>query len=900
MGGIGLKSIDLYYGINLETHYDNFDMWFGYQRWQLRLRLVYLIAYVLPVCQGDVAMAMGDYAAAASYYAITTRFRVGRADLDAPAYRQAGYVQSERIPNVSMVYRPLNLDGDLPYSFDRDILLHVTDTTTISGDANNDPFWRLFQFGTMSNGKYYSDVADDLRTPTVTRFCKLRHGNALLEWADTLYRTDERASIARGRELYKAVLHLHGSSAPISPKWTNGVSINFAYLNHKENPARRSQKARARRGFTQIELDLNYYGVRRDFVPALRYRPLKDAADRFVTTAKAAQQDFLVYLGRVEDAIRDGIVTTNMLKKATLQGQIADEQTKIAEYGVMLAEQQVAQVEAAIEAKKAEIADHNDGWTALGDFVSGFADAVTSLPGGVTDYAKGGAMSAVGMGASSGGGTAAGGAATSALGASAGPMAAVAVYIYAGISSINAMEDAKAQRSAELQALKEVALPLAEANLTARQAEVTIANLQKQIAEADAELAAALIKFQANRTLNIEFWASLTTVVKRSMRRYLELGARFGWLAEQALEYEQDRAVGIVRFDYFPTKLQGVTGADLLQLDLAELEATRLASIKGTIPIKHTYSMVSDFPLQFAQLKKNGCCSFQTTELPFRYAYPGTYGYRVIAVSVAVKGVTGVVPVRGLLRNQGISQMSRVNGESHVSMRFPDAFPLSEFQLREDRAIYSLPDEALMSFEGSGVDTFWELTFPTLANPYGLDMVADIQLTFDVRASYSPSLYQKHLEAAPTTVNRFSLFAGHKFSSDSLAALQSTEPGAPTVVDLVFDLAQTGLSQHEANRTVKNLAIFFAAETPLTLPATFGPQGASSVTLPFVQSMALSSGPPWDNSQTPPPAIALNQFIGAPVEQSWVLTIDKSLAPAIDFSRISDVVLGVEYSADVV
>jgi hypothetical protein len=108
------------------------------------------------------------------------------------------------------------------------------------------------------------------------------------------------------------------------------------------------------------------------------------------------------------------------------------------------------------------------------------------------------------------------------------------------------------------------------------------------------------------------------------------------------------------------------------------------------------------------------------------------------------------------------------------------------------------------------------------------------------------------------------------------------------------------LSQHEANRTVKNLAIFFAAETPLTLPATFGPQGASSVTLPFVQSMALSSGPPWDNSQTPPPAIALNQFIGAPVEQSWVLTIDKSLAPAIDFSRISDVVLGVEYSADVV
>jgi hypothetical protein len=310
--------------------------------------------------------------------------------------------------------------------------------------------------------------------------------------------------------------------------------------------------------------------------------------------------------------------------------------------------------------------------------------------------------------------------------------------------------------------------------------------------------------------------------------------------------------------------------------------------------------MVSDFPLQLAQLRKTGRCSFQTTELPFRYAYPGTYGYRVIAVSVAIKGVTDAVPVRGLLRNQGVSMMSRADGESHVSVRFPDAFPLSEFRLRDDRAIYNLPDEALMSFEGSGVDTFWELTFPTLANPYGLDMIADIQLTFDVRASYSPNLYEQHLATAPTTVNRFTLFSARKFNPAGLAALRETGPNAPNVVEMAFDPAQAGLSQREHNRTVKNLVLFFASETPLTLQAAFGPQGASSVTVPFTNGMALSSGPPWDNSQTPQPATALNQFIGSPVEQSWALTVDKSAAPAIDFSRISDVVLGIEYSADLI
>jgi hypothetical protein len=384
------------------------------------------------------------------------------------------------------------------------------------------------------------------------------------------------------------------------------------------------------------------------------------------------------------------------------------------------------------------------------------------------------------------------------------------------------------------------------------------------------------------------------------MRRYLELGARFAWLAERALQYEQDRHVNIVRFDYFPRKLQGVTGADLLQLDLAELEAARLDGIKGMMPIKHTYSMMSDFPLQFVQLKQQGRCTFRTTELPFRQAYPGTYGYRVIGVSVAVKGIVGGIPARGLLRNRGISFVSRESGESHVSVRFPDALPLSEFQLREDMILYRVPDEALMSFEGSGVESFWELSFPPVANPYGLDGVADIELTFAVRASYSPRLYEQHLQTAPTSVRRFLFFSALKQSAASVAALQDMAQGAPTTVAVAFDPMQIGLPLHEANRVVTNLLLSFASERPLALPATFAPQGANPVTVAFSQNMALSNAAPWSDPQSPPPPAALNQFIGTPVEQSWVLTIDKTVSPGVDFSVVADVVLGMEYTADVV
>ena len=53
------------------------------------------------------------------------------------------------------------------------------------------------------------------------RLVQLRLGNVLLEWADALFRADDPSSTARARELYKAVLWLHGDDPAISPDWPN-------------------------------------------------------------------------------------------------------------------------------------------------------------------------------------------------------------------------------------------------------------------------------------------------------------------------------------------------------------------------------------------------------------------------------------------------------------------------------------------------------------------------------------------------------------------------------------------------------------------------------------------------------------------------------------------------------
>jgi len=47
-------------------------------------------------------------------------------------------------------------------------------------------------------------------------------------------------------------------------------------------------------------------------------------------------------------------------------------------------------------------------------------------------------------------------------------------------------------------------------------------------------------------------------------------------------------------------------------------------------------------------------------------------------------------------------------------------------------AIYRIPDESLMPFEGSGIDTLWFLELPAAANPDALESLADIYTSHSI------------------------------------------------------------------------------------------------------------------------------------------------------------------------
>ncbi len=906
------------------------------------LSLARLALFITPACLADLAAADGDHETANLLYAEATRFLVGATGLTDPP----GWVQNKaggyyHFPSLTSPMAPLGSHahwlayrrGGLPYTAD------------VSGDPH--PFDADVPSGLPVLA---TQLAGVLAHAVERKWLRLGHADALLGWADALYRTDLPADVERARELYKAVLFLHGISPGISPSWNDpaplgavgswqaalsdsvaqplsrntstlqlGRSIaelgrgappftpaarkpvfsaartpQFASLTTVSgNPKRVQQVQHAAKCLLQIRAGLNVYGLSDAHVPVLRYAPLKAAADRFTADAKLAQGELVAYVGKVEDALQATLVNAHLLAKAQLQADIAAEQQAVAAHHVELAKRQVEAIEGEIDATRAQLKEEKEFFNQAVTFLSGMKSSIDGLAkgGGVGEdlvsTGKSGLGSAAGFGNYEAAGTLSG------LSAGAGATAGFALFVYAGFSSMQAMGAMWDSLSDKIKDLENNILPLARAEVEQRERSVKIAQIERQIALSDAALAQQLIDFASTRFLDLDFWNQMVDLARRLLRRYLELATAHAWLAERALAYEQDQRIDIVALDYMPAPSMGIGGADKLRADLAELEANRIASAQGSVPITRMVSLAFEHPLSFAQLKATGRCVFPTEALTYRRAHPGTYGHRVRAVTVRALTASGVAQPQGLLANPGVSRVRQRHGGMKLALRAADALPVSGFRLRRDQGVFGLPGETLMSFEGSGIDTLWVLELPMAANPQGMGGLLDVELVFDLQAHYSAALHAADADAGPSPVQRALVISAAHHAPQALAALRQ-ESG---VVAFEFDLSGV-CPVAETQRRLRHLSVMVAGVTGMdgqaTLSSTQAPQ---SVTFALSDGLALSDLPPFAAGVTS--ASPLNTFADIDPAQAFVLTLDPAAFSAADFATTSDVVLAVEYAAQV-
>lgn len=853
--------------------------------WDLHDQLVSLIPHVmfllLPVCLGDVAAAQGDFVGALKQYARVAKEHLLRANL---------------LTNPPPDSLPTDLDlswfprtGDLPWSWT------VGDfAPTLWLDGTDYPYLNVFCEG---------------------HFIMLRLGAVYLTWADQLYRSDDEADVYRARELFKAIVAqytprgifggiplpkkphpvpsdlglpevnvLNLPSGTTSLPWPSQGDW-FRLLNNAlsgPNSAITAQETIAQIGITQIDAGLNYYGYSDLLVPTLRYEALVSTAKSFAALAKQAEEDWISFTNQAEAAQLNQIQARFAADIAAKRVDIEKQQVLAANDYVTQAQIQVKHVQDLITKKNKEINDHNSFCGQLSDFVGGIFSTVSKAPKGLTDY--------VGQDVSA---AYSGGEASSSAWAGLGATGAI---IGAGILmgvTLSSMADQANARTSDLNDLQNVQLTSANANLDAKLHEFAIAQLQQIIASLQAQATQEVYRFGLLRTLNAETWAYMAATIREILKRYLNLATQTAWLAERALSYEQDRDVRVIRFDYYQAGNRNLLGADALQSDLAQLEGERLAGFRETQPIKWTVSLSRDFPLAFGQLLTTGSCIFKTSSTPLELAYPGSFAHRIRAVEVVAFVPIGQVP-RGVLTNPGLSVIQEEElGNTHLLMRDFDAFFLSDFTLKDDMVIYALPSEGLLAFEGSGIDTFWELRLSPAVNSASLALLTDVMLTFRLNARFSDTRRAQLAEAAPK-ISRSMIFPAKEHFPDAFQQFISRGN------DLTFDITTDMLPVTETARTVTNVAVFFGGTNlPVItgqLSSTARPTGAKFKTDGGGLAHSNHLPPPAATVINPPPSTLDVMATGAP-DQQWTVSISAGANPHFDRATIGDVWLGIEYSA---
>lgn len=353
------------------------------------------------------------------------------------------------------------------------------------------------------------------------------------------------------------------------------------------------------------------------------------------------------------------------------------------------------------------------------------------------------------------------------------------------------------------------------------------------------------------------------------------------------MAYRLAAPIRVIRIGYFDPRMRDIGGVDRLALDMAELEALRLAAARVTVPLTLTYSLARDLPLAFGQLKATGACTFTLSDDALVSAHPGTFAHRVRAVDVRVDAPGTTAQMRGILTNSGFSLLRREPDGTRVPLlRFADAYPVSEFRVRTDLALHGLPGEHLLPFEGSAFSTTWTLELPRAANSVDLARVTDVRITLDVQAAYAVPLATA--PASPQPASRAVFVSALAVDAAALAKLRKpTDPSG----EIRFELDRLALP---TSAVISNLAIVLPGLDGGTFDATL--RFGTSAPAPFeiVDGLAMSNAGVLSDGN-PASARPLNAAVDGTPARTAVLTIDKGNDAAL-LAATRDVLLWVEYS----
>lgn len=294
-----------------------------------------------------------------------------------------------------------------------------------------------------------------------------------------------------------------------------------------------------------------------------------------------------------------------------------------------------------------------------------------------------------------------------------------------------------------------------------------IADQEAAIAQLQLSHAREELRFHQTKTTNLALYDWMTRVLLRDYRTLMQIAAATARMAQTAVVFERQEPVSIIVGDYWhvangPLQSPGLStnqrsfgllGAERLLTDLTKLDAFKLATDQRRQQLSKTISLARMIPTELVGFRQSGTLTFNTLLTWFDDDVLGHYLRLIKSVKVTVLAI--VPPVDGIhatLHNSGESSVVvKENGgrtfiKKRAARNFGDRVSLDAAFNESGLFVFNYDDPMLLPFEGLGVETQWTLEMPRGRNRFYFDTIADVLLTIDYTAEYSP-VYEAHQRA---------------------------------------------------------------------------------------------------------------------------------------------------------
>ncbi|WP_416840250.1 neuraminidase-like domain-containing protein [Haloferax sp. DFSO52] len=295
------------------------------------------------------------------------------------------------------------------------------------------------------------------------------------------------------------------------------------------------------------------------------------------------------------------------------------------------------------------------------------------------------------------------------------------------------------------------------------EAHVRVVEQEQDISKLQYEHADEIVEFLNTKFTNVELYDWMAGVLGDVYRYLLQQATANAHLAVSQLAFERQEApLTVIQDDYWEapqegqiqtldgegTDRRGLTGSARLLQDLYRLDQHAFETDERNLQLTKTFSLATQYPYEFQRFRETGVLTFDTPMEAFDRDFPGHYLRLIKRVRTSVLAL--VPPTEGIkatLSNGGVSRVVTQGPpfQERVIRRTPESVALTS--ARDATGLFELqpnPDpDKLLPFEGTGVDTRWELRMPKAANQFDYDSIANVLVTVEYTALDSAEYRQQ-------------------------------------------------------------------------------------------------------------------------------------------------------------